>query len=106
MRKNTREVFHSWRKNRKRKFCVSIWTDGFRIFSYGTILLEKKKDVIYFNTTKYSPTTSNHQGSLLYLLNITYILNKEDCPSIYGHYKLKVYDDLPRSTFYFIDKEN
>lgn len=68
MRKNTREVFIAWLNHRTHKSNGSIWTDGEKIFSYKTILVQKIDGEVYLNRTKYSPTTSNHQNGLAVLL--------------------------------------
>jgi len=88
MRKNTREVLKAWiAKEAKGSRGESISTDGSTIYSYNTALVEKtpdyskeieelhklgypefSQDTFVFatiNTTKYSPTTSNQQNSII-----------------------------------------
>lgn len=67
MRVNTRRTLEAWRKGKRLRFCDSIWTDGWSIYSYGTCLvtwLNSDDDAVIFNNTKYSMTTSIHQGAL------------------------------------------
>ena len=71
MRKGTIRVWESHgcsRSNRKQK---SIWTDGYRIYSYNTVILwlDPDKDIkIQVNVNRYSRTTSTHQNGLIRLL--------------------------------------
>jgi hypothetical protein len=65
MRQNTREVIRAWEYGTPHKRAESIWTDGERIMSYGTVLLEKVPGVgLVLNDTRYSVTTGNKQHSL------------------------------------------
>lgn len=42
---------------------LSISYDGSRLFSYNTVIAQRLKNgVVLVNTTRYSPTTSRHQG--------------------------------------------
>ena len=67
MRKNTENTLKAWHFNRSCQKSESIWTDGTRIYSYQTILVEPtgQADKVRVNMTKYSPTTSVHQNAIL-----------------------------------------
>lgn len=67
MRKNTEATLQDWHHNRANNRYESIWTDGTRIYSYQTILVEPTghADRVRVNVTKYSPTTSQHQNGIL-----------------------------------------
>lgn len=72
MRKNTREVLKAWiAKEAKGNRGESISTDGTTIYSYNTAIVGRIPVVgmeevgITINTTKYSPTTSNQQNSII-----------------------------------------
>lgn len=42
---------------------MAISCDGSRLFSYGTVIAQRlKSGVVLVNTTRYSSTTSHHQG--------------------------------------------
>ncbi len=65
MRKNTQTVLTAWNRNRAAgKAGNSIWTDGERIFSYQTCLVDRVDGHTVLNLTKYGPTTSQHQNTL------------------------------------------
>jgi hypothetical protein len=64
MRRNTEAVFIAWMA-RKPLGGRSISTDGNRIFSYQTCIVERQGDGrVLVNRTKYSPTTSQQQSAL------------------------------------------
>lgn len=42
----------------------SVESVGYKLYSYGTVIAQWKDDILYVNTTKYSSTTSRHQGYL------------------------------------------
>lgn len=44
--------------------CLSMQTDGRKLFSYNTIIAQREGNIWVVNTTKYSRTTSKHQGLL------------------------------------------
>lgn len=69
MRKNCSEVVESFLIGQPLRKAQSIWTDGDTIFSYSTAIVERRfnsKGVGRFllNGTKYSSTTSTHQGAI------------------------------------------
>ena len=65
MRKNCQEVVRAWEIGQACSRADSIWTDGRRIMSYGTVILEPVDGVgLVFNATQYSNTTSTHQNAL------------------------------------------
>ena len=68
MRKNTENTLKAWHFNRSWHKAESVWTDGTRIYSYETILVEPtgQADKVRMNMTKYSPTTSIHQNAILH----------------------------------------
>ena len=74
MRKNTREVFDAWMNGIANCGQDSIWTDGERIFSYQTILVERTPRGPVVNVTKYSQTTSTHQNAIRAAFNARNIL--------------------------------
>jgi hypothetical protein len=93
VRKNTKEVFHAWLRQRRYAKHRAIWTNGFDIYSYDTCIVAwggslTNPDICpaVFNTTSYSRTTSRHQRSLLELLHIYY------------PYPLEFVDYIPRGT--------
>ena len=68
MRKNTVEVFQAWFLGRECRKHRSIWTDGETVYSYGTAIATNPEtfldEMVIFNATKYSPTTSAHQNGI------------------------------------------
>jgi hypothetical protein len=68
MRVNTAKTLAAWNAHRPLKIAESIWTDGERIMSYGTCIVERHnegdRDITYLNVTKYSVTTTIHQNAL------------------------------------------
>lgn len=65
MRKNTQSVFNAWFNGRSEKNQKSIWTDGYKIYSYNVAILQYNVEgAIIIDMTKYSVTTSNHQNSI------------------------------------------
>ena len=73
MRKNTLEVFEAWVQGEECKRSRSIWTNGARVYSYGTVLIDRTEDgELIFNATKYSVTTSRQQNELRYLMGENY----------------------------------
>ena len=71
MRKNTQRVFNAWRNGVSDYKDKSIWTDGWRIFSYNTPIIQFGENWGFLiDMRQYSVTTSNHQNSLLTLMNI------------------------------------
>lgn len=49
--------------------CLSMYTDGHKLFSYNTIIAQREGNIMLVNTTKYSMTTSKHQGLLYREIN-------------------------------------
>jgi len=86
MRKNCKQTVEAWRMRKKKKVADSIWTDGISIYSYGTVLVKKHDNKIFLNRTKYSVTTSVHQGALHAFLLLF-------CTRM--GYELVVFDDIP-----------
>jgi len=71
MRKNTAEVFKAWIEGRTLNRHRSISTNGDHIYSYGTILVDRRPDgTPILNETRYSVTTSRQQGDLRYLMSL------------------------------------
>lgn len=69
MRKNTVDTFRAWQARRPYKGGGSaVWTDGQSIYSYSTLILERKGDEVWFNQKRYSVTTTNHQNGLRNLM--------------------------------------
>lgn len=64
MRKNCQEVVRAWERGKACSKADSIWTDGHRIMSYGTCLVENVGGRLYLNRTRYSVTTTVHQNAL------------------------------------------
>lgn len=64
MRKNCQEVVRAWERGKECHKASSIWTDGRRIMSYGTCLVENVGGRLYLNRTRYSVTTTVHQNAL------------------------------------------
>lgn len=86
MRKNCSEVVESFLIGQPLRKAQSIWTDGDTIFSYGTAIVERRfnaKGVGRFllNRTKYSVTTSTHQGAIAARFN-RYGLNYEEVEGV------------------------
>lgn len=70
MRKNTQDTFKAWRAGRSYKGGGSaIWTDGVHIYSYGTPIVQKDGERVFFNNSRYSVTTSCQQGGLRVLMD-------------------------------------
>lgn len=64
MRKNCQDVVRAWERGKACSKADSIWTDGHRIMSYGTCLVENVGGQLYLNRTRYSVTTTVHQNAL------------------------------------------
>jgi hypothetical protein len=64
MRKNCKEAVKAFRERKECRKAESIWSNGDALYSYATPLLERDGDTLYLNRTKYSVTTSVHQGAL------------------------------------------
>ena len=64
MRKNCQEVVRAWEIGQACSRADSIWTDGHRIMSYGTCIVQPVGGRLYLNRTRYSVTTSVHQNAL------------------------------------------
>lgn len=69
MRKNLKAVIASLAKGVPNRKAESIWTNGESVWSYGTCLAYRYNGVWWLNRTKYSVTTSIHQGPLACVLN-------------------------------------
>jgi hypothetical protein len=70
MRKNTVEVFNAWMNGKALNRHRSIHTNGYSIYSYGTLLvMGHTGHGVLFNGTKYSPTTSRQQGDIGVLIS-------------------------------------
>jgi hypothetical protein len=70
MRVNCKNVLNAWRCGRRNKSAQSIWTDGRDIYSYGTCLVTRDDaGNVILNRTRYSVTTTIHQGALAVALN-------------------------------------
>lgn len=76
MRQKCRDTYDAWCVGKKlipsRKF-MSVWTDGYTIFSYDTPILhffelKNGPEVYVLNLSEYSTTTSQHQNGLHRLL--------------------------------------
>ena len=77
MRRNTRKVLDAWFQGNPLRETDSIWTDGERIYSYETALVEKMDNGVRMNVTKYSYTTTVHQNSIYAeLLGTTYDIDE------------------------------
>lgn len=69
-RKNTLRVLKALAAGKSDRRDDSIWTDGSRLMSYGTVLLEEREDGRTFvNLTRYSPTTTRHQSGVVALVD-------------------------------------
>jgi len=64
VRKNCQEVVRAWERGQACHKTPSIWTDGERIMSYGTCILQNVGGQLYLNRTRYSVTTTIHQNAL------------------------------------------
>lgn len=67
MRKNTSTVLGKFIAGKSFRFSgkPSIWTDGDRIMSYNTCIVDRvTDDCVIVNMTKYSRTTTIHQNAL------------------------------------------
>lgn len=64
MRKNCQDVVRAWERGEACRRADSIWTDGERILSYGTCIVQPVGGRLYLNRTRYSVTTSVHQNAL------------------------------------------
>lgn len=74
MRKNTKNVFNAWVKGHSEKKQNSIWTDGYKIYSYNTPILQyNDSGAIVIDMSKYSRTTTNHQNSIRRMCQETHI---------------------------------
>lgn len=73
MRKNVQRVFEAFARFKADKRDRSIWTDGKVVYSYDTCLLvaDPTRRSWVLNTTRYSPTTTQHQRALRSLLEQT-----------------------------------
>ncbi len=72
MRVNVKRVLEAWGQGKSLNL-GSISTDGNRIFSYSTVIVERlESGAILSNTTKYSSTTSQQQNSLRAALGPTF----------------------------------
>jgi len=86
MRKNTREVFNAWKQGKRKKFCDAIHTDFGEIYSYATLLVAQHDNTVVLNRTKYSITTSIHQGGL-------HVLLEKHCKD--NNLELLIVEDIP-----------
>ena len=70
MRVGTMRAWDAFMGGKRCKPGPSLWTDGQRIFSYGTPILSWNGDktLLRFNINRYSVTTSTHQNGLRELL--------------------------------------
>ena len=76
MRKQLINVLTSWEQGKKNEKYDAIWTNGEDIYSYGTILYERERNLL--NSTKYSKTTTIYQNGLrVYFANAKEV---EDIP--------------------------
>lgn len=74
MSKQAEFVFNNWKKGQPTEG-VSLWSDGEKIYSYQTILVDRtKQGVVCLNSTKYSPTTTRHQNALEALLRANTVI--------------------------------
>lgn len=65
MRKNTQDVLNAFLQGMSKRTARSIHTDGDRIFSYDTCLVERREDgTLLVNETLYSSTTTRQQNEL------------------------------------------
>lgn len=90
MRKNCEEVLNAWYVAKKKRTADSIWTENGKVYSYGTLILERRYDFItgkwlfYLNMTKYSVTTTVHQNAiynrLVHRLHDNLIIKFDDLP--------------------------
>lgn len=86
MRKNCSDVVRAWESGRANRRADAIWTDGHRIMSYGTVILEPVDGVgLTFNATRYSVTTTIHQNAIR---------------AYFGDRIRQVVDDVPRGERY------
>lgn len=70
MNDNTRRAFSYWQHGIRLKAHASIWTDGKRLYSYDTCLVDKltTQELFLVNVSKYSSTTSKKRNQLITLL--------------------------------------
>lgn len=65
MRVNTKKALDAWKQHKACKPAQSIHTDGERIYSYSTCIVERLENgVVVMNRTSYSVTTTIHQNAL------------------------------------------
>lgn len=72
MRKNVKTVMEYWLQGKPCNRFHSISTDGKKVYSYNTVMLEHNPilDLYVFNDRKYSCTTSCQQSGIMQFLNI------------------------------------
>ena len=62
MRKNTQNVFNAWFNGLSERNQKSIWTDGYKIYSYNTPILDYTDEGgVRIDMSRYSVTTTVHQ---------------------------------------------
>lgn len=69
MRANTRQTYEAWKAGKHKKPAPAVWTDGQAIYSYGARIVWREGERVFFNTNRYSTTTSCHQNGLRVLLS-------------------------------------
>ena len=78
MRKNCKDVLEAWHTSSRKRTCDSIWTENGKVYSYRTLIAERRYDSIvgkwlfFVNMTKYSSTTSVHQNAIWSYLQSKY----------------------------------
>ena len=106
MRKNCKEAMQAWTMSKTKKTADSIWTENGKMYSYNTVILQRKWDAItgqrtfYLNMTKYSVTTSIHQNAIYSALRRVY---PDAIFIVFRDLPLNVYD---LTDFYPSDKHN
>lgn len=65
MRVNTSKALAAFLAGKSARPAASVWTDGERIYSYGTCIVERiGGGLALFNETRYSVTTTRQQNAL------------------------------------------
>lgn len=88
MRKNCEQALLAWKSGKAWRGARSIWSNGSSLYSYNTELVRKIDGRVIVNVTKYSVTTSIHQGAL-----------KAALPDAIRFDGVPVNGEIPRLTF-------
>lgn len=68
---NTEAVFKAWKSKKSFRLVNSVWTDGYKIYSYHTPILYKVGRRVILDVSKYSHTTGTVRNKLITLLGNT-----------------------------------